>query len=292
LTTRGHDLSDRLWSARLLMDDPGAIETVHLAYFRAGARVAITSSYQASIEGFTASGLTRETAVELIGSSVRLASSARATYRAESADPRSLFVAGSVGPYGAMLADGSEYTGAYDVERTALIAFHRPRIEALVDAGADLLAFETIPTIGEAEVLVRLLGEAGIPGWLSYSCRDGRTTSAGEPFEAAVAIANDQHVVAVGVNCTAPRFLPELLAIAARTTAKPRIAYPNGGDRWDATGRRWVADPDGRFDPAVVAGWAAGGATWLGGCCGTTPTDISDLANALTGKRARAILPG
>lgn len=292
---RGHDLSDRLWSARLLLADPAAIEEVHLAYFRAGARVATTASYQASIEGFAAVGLDGEAALELIWLSVDLAGRARERFRAERSgdlddeaggDGR-LLVAGSVGPYGAMLADGSEYRGDYDVSAETLTAYHRPRIEALVEAGADLLAFETIPTVREAEVLVRLLDEVEVPAWLSYSCRDGASTSAGEPIAAAVALGAHPRIVAVGVNCTAPRHMAALLTAAHEATDRPLIAYPNGGDRWDASARLWAADVGGRFDPATVATWSGLGATWLGGCCGTGPTEIRALVDALAaGARA------
>ncbi|MEO8469174.1 MAG: homocysteine S-methyltransferase [Chloroflexota bacterium] len=285
LMARGHDLSDALWSARLLLTDPEAIGAAHLSYYRAGARVAITASYQASIEGFAAAGLDRADALELIRRSVRVAASARDTFRAETGDDGTLLVAGSVGPYGAMLADGSEYRGDYDVSDATLAVFHRPRMEALVEAGADLLAIETIPTVREAEVVVRLLGEVDLPAWLSYSCRDGASTSAGEEFEDAVALGDDPRIVAVGVNCTAPRFVPQLLARARVTTDRPLIAYPNGGDRWDAEDRTWVADAGGGFEPAAVATWTVLGATWLGGCCGTRPAEIRELADAVTAGR-------
>ncbi len=290
LTARGHDLSDRLWSARLLLTDPGAIEEVHLAYFEAGARVAITASYQASIEGFAAAGIERDTALDLMRRSVDLASRGRERYREASGDDGTLLVAGSVGPYGAYLADGSEYRGDYvdSVGADALRTFHRPRLEALREAGADLFAIETIPSVREAEVLIRLLDDVDLPAWLSYSCRDGATTSAGEPIEAAVALGDDPHVVAVGVNCTAPRFVPQLLARARVSTDRPLIAYPNGGDRWDAATRAWVADDGGEFQPATVATWTGLGATWLGGCCGTGPGEIRALADAVAARGTAA----
>lgn len=281
LETRGYDLTDRLWSARLLMTDPAAIEAVHLAYFRAGADVATTASYQASVEGFGAAGIDEDAALRLVAVSVELAARARDRYRAEAGDDRSLLVAGSVGPYGAFLADGSEYRGDYDPGRSALADFHRPRIEALVEAGADLLAFETIPTVREAEVLVDLLDEVAVKAWLSFSCRDGRSTSAGEPIADAIALGNHPWIVAVGVNCTAPRHLPALLAATKDATDRPLIAYPNAGDRWDAATRRWVADEGGRFDPVAVASWTTFGATWLGGCCGTAPADIAALSGVM-----------
>ena len=278
LEANGYDLSDRLWSARLLVTDPDAIEAAHLAYFRAGARVATTASYQASIAGFATAGLDATDARRLIALSVELADRARARYRAETGDDGALLVAGSVGPYGAMLADGSEYRGDYDPGAAALADFHRPRIDALVAAGADILAFETIPTIREAEVLVGLLDEVEIPAWLSYSCRDANSTSAGEPIEAAMAVAAHPRVLAVGINCTAPRHLPALLGAARNATNLPLIAYPNGGERWDAASRRWLADEGGAYDPDAVASWTSLGATWLGGCCGTGPADIAALA--------------
>jgi homocysteine S-methyltransferase len=287
LEARGHDLSDRLWSARLLLTDPGAIEDVHLAYFRAGATVATTASYQATVPGFAAAGLDEAAALAAIRRSVTLAANARARYAAESgSEDADLLVAGSVGPYGAMLADGSEYRGDYDPGPDALWDVHAPRVEALLDAGADLLAMETIPTLREAEVLVRLLDAFGAVGWLSYQCRDGSTTAAGEPIEAAFGVGGGvAGLVAIGVNCTAPRFVPSLLEHAAgQVEDLPRIAYPNGGDTWDAGARRWTAaDVSGGYEPRTVATWADLGATWLGGCCGTTPTDIAALAAGLRG---------
>ncbi len=284
LEARGHDLSDRLWSARLLLDDPDAIEDVHLAYFRAGAQVATTASYQATVQGFAAAGLDRDAALGAIRSSVELARRARDRFAAEAGGGSGLRVAGSVGPYGAMLADGSEYRGDYDPGEAALRDVHGPRIEALLDAGVDILAIETIPTLREARVLVDLVAESGATAWLSYQCRDASTTAAGEPIQEAVAITADvPGIVAVGVNCTAPRHVPALLAAAGGATTKPLIAYPNAGDAWDARDRRWVStDSTGGFDPTAVASWAAMGAAWLGGCCGTGPADIAALAAAAT----------
>jgi homocysteine S-methyltransferase len=283
LEARGFDLSDRLWSARLLLTEPDAIEAVHLAYFRAGARVATTASYQASIEGFAAAGYDRGTALAAIGRSVTVARAARDTFAAESGtDPGDLLIAGSVGPYGAMLADGSEYRGDYDPGPRVLADFHRPRMAALIEAGVDLLAFETIPTVREAEVLVSLLDEFQTQAWLSYQCRDNGSTAAGEPITEAAAIGTHPGIVAVGINCTSPRHLTQLLEAAGEATDGPLIAYPNGGDRWDATARRWVADfSGGAYDPATVASWTAFGATWLGGCCGTRPSEIATLAAIL-----------
>jgi homocysteine S-methyltransferase len=286
LEARGHDLSDRLWSARLLLGDPAAIGAIHRAYFAAGAQVATTASYQATVPGFVASGYRPEEALAAIASSVRLAQRARDAHADMAGlDPGTLLVAGSCGPYGAMLADGSEYRGDYDPGETVLRDVHAPRIDTLLEAGADLLAFETIPTVREAEVLVRLLDERDATGWLSYQCRDGGRIADGEPLETAMAVGDGAAgLVAIGVNCTPPRHLPELLSRAAAVTDLPLIAYPNGGDRWDAQARRWRAEAGvegAGFEAAAVSGWTALGAGWVGGCCGTGPSEIRALADRL-----------
>ncbi len=286
LAARGHDLHDRLWSARLLIDEPQAIEDVHLAYFQAGARVATTASYQATIPGFATAGMDRAAALGAIRRSVELAGRAADRHASLSGlDRDSLIVAGSVGPYGAMLADGSEYRGDYDPGPAVLRDVHAPRMEALLEAGADLLALETIPTIREARVLVDLVDELGARAWLSFQCRDGRSTAAGEPIAEAMALAAGPAFVAVGVNCTAPRHVAALLETAASATDRPLIAYPNGGDRWDAEARAWVSDGPHGQPLGEAPGWAAAGAKWIGGCCGTGPADIAGLATLLDDSR-------
>ena len=286
LERRGNDLSDRLWSARLLLEAPGEIVEAHLAYYRAGARVATTASYQASFEGFAERGIDHAVAAGLMRRSVELAAEARRRYRVECAevgrDPGPLFVAASVGPYGAVLADGSEYTGAYGLDGAALRDWHRERLAVLAAAGPDVLAIETIPSLDEGRALVALLAEGdGPPAWLSFSCADGSRTRQGEPVEAAFALADaTERVVAVGVNCTAPEHVAELVARARAVTSKPIVAYPNSGERWDPGARRWVDDPGRRADVAAARGWVGAGATLVGGCCRVGPDRIAELAAA------------
>ena len=209
LERRGHDLSDDLWSARLLLDDPDEVRDTHLAFYRAGAQVATTASYQASFDGFARHGLSREESVALMRRSVTLAREAAAL-----ADRPGLLVAASVGPYGAVLADGSEYRGDYGVSDAALRDFHQPRAEVLASAGADLLAIETVPSEQEAAVLLGVLAElpSRTRAWLSLTCADGSTTRAGEEVDRVFGLArgHDQ-IVAVGVNCTAPQYVEELV---------------------------------------------------------------------------------
>src|SRR4051794_6322357 len=209
LERRGADLRDPLWSAKLLVENPGLIRDVHLDYFRAGADVGTSASYQASFLGFCRRGLSPREAGDLLRLSVRLVQEARDAFMAEAPAGRLRpLVAASVGCYGAYLADGSEYRGDYDLTAEDLIDWHRPRLETLLDAGPDLLACETIPCLAEAEALVRLLEEfPAVPAWLSFSCRDGAHLWTGEPFAEAVRIASAaRNVAAVGVNCTAPAF--------------------------------------------------------------------------------------
>ncbi len=286
LEARGNDLADRLWSARLLIEAPEEIVETHLAYYRAGARVATTASYQASFEGFAERGLDHAGAVGLMRRSVELADEARRRYRAECAalgrDPGPLFVAASVGPYGAILADGSEYTGAYGLDVAALRDWHRERLAVLAAAGPDLLAIETIPSLDEGRALVELLSEGdGPPAWLSFTCADGARTRHGEPVETAFALGDaTERVVAVGVNCTAPEHVRELVERARAVTAKPIVVYPNSGERWDPVARRWVDEPGPSVDGVTARGWVAAGATLVGGCCRVGPDRILELSAA------------
>ncbi len=289
LARAGHDISGALWSARLLVDQPQAITDVHRAYFDAGADVVTTASYQASFAGFAAHGLNAADTRTLLVRSVALAREAeRAHHTARAAaglGTRVTQVAASVGPYGATLADGSEYTGAYGLTENDLFDFHRARLAVLWSAGPDLLACETIPSRVEAEAIVRALRTVpGARAWVSLQCRDGAHTAAGDPIaDVARRLDAEPQVVAIGVNCVPPeRVLPLVRAIRS-VTAKPVVAYPNSGEVWDAVGRRWVGAPDGHTLASAAAGWASAGADWIGGCCRSTPADIAALARALHG---------
>jgi len=287
LERRGADLSDPLWSAKQLLEGPEEIRLVHEAYFAAGADVAISASYQASLTGFAARGLTRGEAQRLVALSVELAREARERFW-DDADrpPRRVrpLVAGSVGPYGAALANGSEYRGSYRVSPQALADFHGPRLEALVAAGPDLLAIETIPSPDEAVLVLELLQAwPHVQTWVSFTCRDDSRVSEGQPVtEAIAAVAAHPQVAAVGFNCMAPALAAGLLAAAASLTDKPLVVYPNSGERWDAEGRQWQPG-DGGFDFAAAAPrWLARGASLIGGCCRTTPETIRRIRAALT----------
>ncbi len=293
LERAGHDVSCALWSARLLRDDPMAVQAAHTAFFAAGARVATTATYQATFEGFAAAGIDRAAARTLMARSVALAR--RAAEQAGVGDAS--WVAGSVGPYGALLADGSEYTGDYTdpawTGRTGgglsvaeLRAFHRPRLAVLAEAGADVLACETIPAAAEAAALLAEVDALGVPAWLSLTTvvdRQGTVrTRRGEPAAGVFALARGvAAVIAVGVNCTDPAGVGAAVTVAAEASGKPVVAYPNSGERWDAATRRWAGEP-GLLTYDVV-GWVAAGARLLGGCCRVGPAELRRVALAHPG---------
>lgn len=268
LEASGADLSDALWSARVLADEPERIVAAHAAFVAAGAEIAITSSYQASFVGFERVGITHDDAAALMRRSVALARAAGA--------PR---VAASVGPYGAVLADGSEYTGRYGLTVGQLRRFHRPRLEVLASAEPDLLAVETIPTLVEVEAICAELDALEVPAWVSLS-GTGTSTAAGESLADAFAVAAAcPAVIAVGVNCVAPHVVTDALRIAAAVTSKPLVAYPNSGETWDATRRRWTGDPE--IAATDVRAWIDLGAGYVGGCCRVRPSQITAIAQAV-----------
>jgi|SRR5918999_2252419 homocysteine S-methyltransferase len=253
LERRGHDLSDRLWSARVLRDSPADVEAVHRAFFEAGADVAISASYQATFEALG------DAAAPLMRLSVELARRARDDVRPDG------LVAASVGPYAVVLADRSEYTGDYrGASEQRIAAFQRPRVEALLGAEPDLLAFETVPSIVEVRALAELV-PGDVEAWLTFCCRDGERLSDGTPVEEAVRAAGDRWT-ALGVNCTEPRYIDSLLEHMRACTELPLIVYPNG------------VEPIG---PAAVAGWHERGATGIGGCCRVEPDTIASIAATL-----------
>ncbi|MEW1695778.1 homocysteine S-methyltransferase [Streptomyces sp. NPDC091278] len=274
LEAQGCDLSDALWSARLLSDGPEQIEAAHTAYIRAGARVLISSGYQASFEGFAERGTDRKEAARLFARSVELARVAGERTGEE------VWVAASVGPYGAMLADGSEYRGRYGLSVRELEAFHRPRIEAVVEAGPDVLALETVPDMEEAEALLRAAEGCGVPVWLSYTVDGGRTRAGQDLAEAFAVAAGNEQVVAAGVNCCDPAGAGDAVTLAVAVTGLPGVVYPNSGERWDAAARDWHGGST--FDPARATDWATAGARLIGGCCRVGPNVIRDVDVALS----------
>lgn len=283
LERRGCDLKDTLWSAKVLLEQPEMIKQVHIDYFRAGADCAITASYQATVEGFARRGLAEHQAIALIKKSVVLAREARDEFWAEAANRMGRtkpLVAASVGPYGAFLADGSEYRGNYGLSEEELMDFHRPRMRALVEAGADLLACETIPSLLEARAIGKLLKEfPNTYAWITFTGRDGQHISEGQLFADCVKeLADHPQVAAIGINCTSPTSVPSLIGEARKFTSKPIVVYPNSGETYDAQKNDWDGNPVLHSFGEQARLWYEAGARLIGGCCRTTPADIRVIA--------------
>lgn len=281
LEARGCDLSDPLWSAKVLIENPELIYQVHLDYFNAGAQCAITASYQATPQGFLRRGLDHEQSLALIAKSVHLAQQARSDYLAQHPQTTPLPIAGSVGPYGAYLADGSEYHGDYALPQEEMIAFHRPRIRALAEAGVDLLACETLPSFSELQALLTLLQEFPTLGaWFAFTLRDSQHLSDGTPLTQVLAsLHGNPQALAIGINCIALENVAPALRQFAVLTDKPLLVYPNSGEHYDAVSKTWHAC-GGEHGSLIdqVGEWQRIGARLIGGCCRTTPKDIRQIA--------------
>jgi len=282
LELKGCDLNDDLWSARTLLDSPELIRQVHTEFLAAGAHCIATVTYQATLRGFRKTGLSEDTAIELLQSAVRLTCEARDAFWSEPSNRKGRLrplVAASIGPYGAFLADGSEYAGDYGLDVDALYEFHERRWNILADSEADLLACETIPSLVEAEALLRLLDETPDRwAWLSFSCRDEEHLSDGNPFAAAVELCSGHsNVAAVGINCTAPVLISPLIRIARSHTDQPILVYPNSGERYDAGSKGWESAVSDLDWIAAATEWIYLGASGVGGCCRTGTDEILRL---------------
>ena len=277
LEKRGHNLADKLWSARLLRDAPEAIAQVHQDYVAAGGRVIITASYQASRTGFVATGMTEDQADDLIRLSITLAKEVAAKA------PEKVWVAASVGPYGAVLGGGQEYVGNYGVAYEDLVKFHRERIEVLASANPDVFACETIPDLDEVRALVEVLADySHIPAWITMSAQDGNSTCAGQGIgHLAEIVSKTPSVVAVGVNCTKPEFVTSLLRQLATKTSLPLVVYPNAGRVWDGLNMCWIGEGHDKLPKQIVSEWVKAGAKLIGGCCGLGPDAITQLDSDL-----------
>lgn len=288
LEARGISLDTHLWSAQLLLENPDAIRNVHLSYLEAGADCIISASYQASVPGFVSYGLSEQEARALLRKSITLADDARDQYLesgtgAKAGRTRPL-VAASIGPYGAYLADGGEYRGDYRISKNELRGFHESRWEILAASSADLLACETIPSFEEAEVLLGLLRQTpGVYAWVSFSCRDGEHISDGTPITECAALLNDQEqVAAVGVNCTAPKYISSLIdKIRTAAPGKPIAVYPNSGELYDVETRAWIGTSDPLNSGTAAVEWFKSGARLIGGCCRIGPDHIKAMREAL-----------
>ena len=281
LDARGYDVSSALWSAELVRSHPDAILQVHRAYLDAGAHCIIGASYQASIPGFETAGYEAAAIQAVFRESIAIAQRARDEFlRANPDCGYRPLVAASIGPYGAYLADGSEYRGNYGVDDAVLRRFHAERLRWLDESGADLLACETIPDLQEARVLAQLLASASTPSWVSFCCRDAQLLQDGNSLEDAVGLFQTlPSVFAVGVNCCQTGIVEELIR-NLRTLAPHKliVVYPNSGAQYDAATHSWHGQETARQWSQQAAAWSRAGASIIGGCCRIGPEHIRQLA--------------
>jgi homocysteine S-methyltransferase len=273
LEAQGCQLGSSLWTAQALIDDPGLIESAHIAFVEAGAKILITSSYQLSRQGFLENGMLAEQADEALAESIEVAKRARGD--------RDVLIAASVGPYGAILHDGSEYRGNYGLSLEELIAFHRERVEVLVAAEPDLLAIETIPDLLEVEALVSVLSEyPNVSAWLSFTLGpDGNLWAGQSVKDAALVALSSPQVCAVGVNCVDPELVDSALRELRELTDLPLVVYANGGGTWNAESGLWEGAGNKPLTEYAQS-WKQYEPLILGGCCGTDAGDIRQLSAA------------
>jgi len=267
LENNGNKLTTSLWTGELILVNPSEITKAHLDFINAGADIIITSSYQISYLGCSKRGWSESKTDQALRGSTQLAKDAVLK------SGKSVKVASSIGPYGAALADGSEYKGNYGVTKSVLKDFHARRLEVLISTSPDLLALETMPDTFEVELLLELLSDCPIPYWVSYSCKAGNQTNAGQSFTQAVSLAKD--AMAVGINCTAPELITDLLLSAEGV--KPFVVYPNSGRSWNAKTKEWEGSSETGFDELLIKSWISAGAQIIGGCCGIGADEILNL---------------
>ncbi len=294
LHRRGIDIGLPLWSANALLTDAGldTLRQIHLDYLKAGADILTANTFRthrralaalaplasgasAASKGYDTRELTKravQTAREAISVETRHVASLR--------EKGARYVAGSISP----LEDC--YSPQLVPSDAECRAEHSERIHHLVEAGVDILLIETMNTIREAAIAARLAVITGLPTFVSFVCdRNGRLLS-GESFTTAAEVLLPIGIAALGVNCgptpVLARPLAELraacLLVGQGSANFPLIAYGNTGYTDEKTG--WVNTE--AIDPAVYARYAK---TWpaqiIGGCCGTTPEHIRQLAKAL-----------
>src|SRR6266568_2637768 len=291
----GVNINGPLWSAHALEDQPDKIIAVHRAYIEAGADCVETASYQVSRMGYAEFGLAPEKADAALLRSVELARAAAAEFPARRGSQpqvsvagldRRLLVAASLGPYGAALHNGAEYHGNYTCSHADLVDFHRSRIEVLASAKGrqvpDLFAFETLPSLAEAEAIAEALAPwSHLAAWFTFTCRDQQLVVHGELLrECAAAAACFPQTVAIGINCTQPALISALIDELRAASSKPIVIYPNSGEGWDADARCWTGSSDPADFGKMAAEWFAAGAQIVGGCCRTRPAHIRQVAEA------------
>ncbi len=279
LEKMGHDLNHALWSAKVLIDAPNSIEKIHLSYLEAGSNCITTATYQLSFAGAARQGYSRKQTQQFFSRAMRLARRAIDRYEALYHPVHAPLAAAGLGPYASYLANGSEYTGKYEVSLGDIADFHRARLNASLETWPDLIAFETIPNIQEAEVIRGLIDDATIPFWISFCCKDEQLLSDGNPLYFAANLFSDaENVAGIGINCTPPQLISPLIDIIQESApGVPAMAYPNSGEKYQPETRTWSKSSQGESFTELAKKWYRQGLKIVGGCCRTGPADIRSL---------------
>lgn len=283
LEAMGCDLNDSLWTAKVLLQEPELIKKVHKYYFRAGADCGITCTYQATVDGFMKRGLSRKAAENTIRGAVRLFLEAREEWWNEEEHPGRVYplCLGSIGPFGAYLADGSEYRGNYDISRDELKDFHEIQIKLVHEGGADVILCETVPSLDEALVQSEICEEKGLEYWISFSCQDGHRTCEGQEIsDCAEVLRNRPHLQMIGVNCTQPQYVESLIKKMVEKGDKPVAAYPNNGSVYDPVTKTWKTPEAWMGFYSYALSYYRAGAAAVGGCCTTLAPEIQSARKA------------
>lgn len=279
LEQHGLDTNNKLWTAKALIDDIDIVYDVHFKYFEAGAQMVLTDTYQANIYAFEKLGYTRNQAQKFIAMGVLVAKKARDDYEKQTG--KHGLVAGTIGPYGAYLADGSEYRGDYLLNEAQYLDFHLPRLQTILEQEPDCIALETQPKLFEPVTLLKWLSKYAptMPVYVSFTLRDEQTLSDGTKLSRAIKeVSKYPQVFAVGINCIAPKLVEKALKTIRQATTKQIIVYPNSGSVYDPNTKTWQELTQKIDFKQAAAKWHQTGANIIGGCCTTTPTEIKQIA--------------
>ena len=281
LERQGVQTNNKLWTATALIDQLDKVYQAHMDYFNAGAELIITDTYQANVQAFEKAGYSKTEAEQFIRNAVKIAKKARDDFEKQTGKHN--YVAGTIGAYGAYLADGSEYRGDYQLTSDEYLAFHLPRLKLVLAEKPDLIALETQPKLAEpVTVLDWLKEQRQIPVYVSFTLKDAKHLSDGTPIaEAVKKISQYQQVFAIGINCVSPTIVQDALSEFSQYTKKPLVVYPNLGASYDPQIKQWRKFTNDFNFEELTKSWYQAGARLIGGCCTTGPKEINQIKQAI-----------
>lgn len=297
--------NDPLWSTKVLMTQPKLIERIHYQYLQSGSDIIMTSTYQASCAGLIkyANSYTDEVAhvwersVDMANNAIRRHKLENNTKPIRNRDP---IICGSVGPYGAFLANGAEYTGEYGmISNEELEKHHFKLLQFLIlHPDVKLIAIETIPNFREFKVLVNLLTKLlSLHGpnqkfYLSINVRNESEMCDGTPVEKVMNYLNfkmktmgilQRNIFAIGYNCVDYHLVTSLIDNLTMFNEFhiPMIVYPNLGYVYSTKHEEYIAYQDTNELELMILDWLKRGVKIIGGCCGSGPQEIEKISEVV-----------